>query len=651
MNLIFKQLIILSCFIAFNLQAQEPSFYFEETPVDSFYPGADWTKNLRKMKWGNLVVPENWSQPKGRKIKMAVAILETFGEKANQPPVVFIDGGPGAGGINRLGFWYNHPIRENRDLILVDVRGTGLSTPRLCPDLGSKIFEIFSKNQSVEADNREKIAAAIDCKQDLINREIDISAYHEASIAKDLHALLVTLGHEFWTVYGVSYGTQLAQTYAKLFPNELEAMVLDSPIPNIGKYYEQNTSNYLGSLRKVFAACAQDPHCNQEFPNLEDIYYATIKQLEATPITITVDKEVVNTGQFTYNAEDFKIAIQQALYQKPLIEVLPMLIYAFNEGNKSTLRALVQAFSGALSLDYGLYYCITCNDVIPLNAYQNFIKDATGQDRLKEGLAFYQSDFQVCEKWNGKRSQDTSKLVLDSSDMSAVTAPVLVLSGEFDPITPLHNGLLTKNKFQNAYWLQVPSIGHAPSLIWSGVDPVATFIQSPEVLPETDFSGNKIEFISDIELNGGIVNLANNLNKPDALFLSPLGLAILILVVFVLSYLISLFVRKWRFLGNDVYMKLLITVSSIIGVVVLFGMVFAIQTTASINPYILAFGLPNEYYPLFIMQWIFVFLVLITLVYVFFRLKDVVHLDVIGSVLFSLILVGVYFYYWSFLSF
>jgi hypothetical protein len=75
----------------------------------------------------------------------------------------------------------------------------------------------------------------------------------------------------------------------------------------------------------VFKACASDPNCNSEYPNLEDIYYKVIEALTKSPITVKADKSIIEEETFTYNAEDFKIAIHQALYQKGLIEVLPLL--------------------------------------------------------------------------------------------------------------------------------------------------------------------------------------------------------------------------------------------------------------------------------------------------------------------------------------
>lgn len=61
-------------------------------------------------------------------------------------------------------FWVDHPLRKNHDIILLDLRGTGFSELKLCPDLGKKFFEILSKNQSEEQDVKDKVKVSLECR-------------------------------------------------------------------------------------------------------------------------------------------------------------------------------------------------------------------------------------------------------------------------------------------------------------------------------------------------------------------------------------------------------------------------------------------------------------------------------------------------------
>ncbi|MGX7666325.1 alpha/beta fold hydrolase [Flavobacterium pedocola] len=295
--------------------------------------------------------------------------------------------------------------------------------------------------------------------------------------------------------------------------------------------------NYMNSLEKVFEACENDPNCNKQFPNLENVYYETIDKLSKNPITVEVDKKIIPNGSFTYNAEDFKIAIQQALYNRKLIQVLPLLITEFNKGNKNTLSSFVKAFSGALGLDYGLYYCMSCNEAVPFNSEAKFNENALKYSRLKGGLSFFKSDFKVCDKWNLNSNQNKIKDGL--SNLSKLNIPVLVFSGEFDPITPAANGLVVSKIFKNSYYLNAPVSGHVPSFTKAGMDIIAEFISNPNQKPDFKeiVSKNKVNFITDAKTNGGISNFANSLSEFSPLFFSSLSIALLILLITLLLQL------------------------------------------------------------------------------------------------------------------
>ena len=644
MNFIKKLFFVLYLF-SFSLFSQTNNIKLES--ASSFYPNEDQI-NQEDIVWGYLSVPENWDKPKGIKIKIAVAVLKKISENTDKNPIVYIEGGPGAGGIEGIRSWLNHPLRKNRDIVLMDIRGVGFSEPKLCPDLGKRFLEILATNQNYEKDEQDKAVAALACKRDLISRNIDISTYNSKSIAKDLNALKKVLKHENWNVFGVSYGTQLAQVYANDFPDDIKSLILDSSISDISQYYNRNTTNYSGSLNKVFEACKKDPNCNIQYPNLEQIYYETIVRLEKDPITVQVDKKIIQKGTFTYNAEDFKIAIHQALYQKWLIEVLPLLIYQFNQENKDALSALVAAFSGALGLDYGAYYCVSCTEVIPFNSISEFNQDASKYKKLKGGLSFYKSDFTVCEEWN-KGSEELSFVPNELSDLSVLTAPVLVFSGGFDPITPDSNGKITQAKFKNAFLVNAPNYGHAPSFSRAGYKIIPEFINNPNQKPDTSGFQSKqmVHFVNEVKVNGGVSNFANSLNEFNLLFLSPFLIAVIILLISIFYFLFSLIKNKKDTKTNKI-LKLLIVLTSFLGLFCLVGFILAISNTAALNFYILAFGLPTSYNYLFVIQLLFIGLLVITILYFLFKIRKISDVSIVTSILFSSTLMGIYFYYWGF---
>ncbi|MEM6684657.1 MAG: alpha/beta fold hydrolase, partial [Bacteroidota bacterium] len=197
--------------------------------AETFFPSAD-ILNEDTITWHYLSVPENWEKSETNTIKVAVSVLKNKANNDNAPAVVFIQGGPGASGISTIGSWVNHSLRQENDIVLLDIRGTGYSEPRLCPDLGNEFLAILAKNQTAAKDEEEKTNAAFACKQELIKNGVDTNAYHSISVAKDLEALRKKLGYKNWTVYGASYGTYMAQVYANKYPSAVQSLILDSSI-------------------------------------------------------------------------------------------------------------------------------------------------------------------------------------------------------------------------------------------------------------------------------------------------------------------------------------------------------------------------------------------------------------------------------------
>jgi len=560
----------------------------------TFFPDS---KDLKKdnIDWYRFSVPENWDKANKRKISLAVSVLKSK-TGSEQEPVVFIQGGPGGNTIAEIMFWVDHPLRKDHDIVLVDLRGTGFSQPQLCPDLGKKFFEILSKNQSNEQDVKDKVQVSLACKQDMINQGVDIEAYNSVSVANDLHALKDALKIQTWNVYGVSYGTYISQRYAKIFPKDINTLTLDSSIPNISDYYTSNTQNYMLSLEKLFKYCKDDPKCNKEYPDLEKVYYNTISDLKKNPITVKVDPSVVPSGKFTYNIEDYKIAIQQSLYDKKLLQVLPLLIYQFKEKNRTALSELVNSFSGALSLNYGDYFCFTCNEVIPYNNLQKFDSISSRYERLNGGLSFYRSDFIVCNQWNkNKTSVNFKKMTLKNENAFRV----LILSGGFDPITPSYFAFETAHNFsKNVQIAEGFTYGHGLGYTPAGSNIIRNFIEnkSAEKYLKLYFHKQKIDFKTDIILNAGVVKMTGDINSKQWYYFIPLIISLLVIIVVFIRCLGIIISKSEK--SNFVILGLFLTSLALLLFTISLGL--GINSVLEDNFYLLAFGLPSK--------WSFVFL-------------------------------------------
>ena len=601
-----------------------------------------------KIWWGYLSVPESRNDTNSRYIQIATAIIKNASGNSNAEAIVYIPGGPGGSGILSLRFWLNHPLHNTHDIVLVDLRGTGFSKPRLCKNLGNNLFNILAQNQTSNRDEQEKVKAVTDCKNMLIAEGFDLKAYNSSSIAQDLHELKNRVGYRKWTVFGISYGTFMAKVYANLYPNDISSIILDSPISNITTYYNYNTTGYVRSLFKTFEECLQDSLCNKEYPNLKEKYFETIKNLRKFPITVKAQE--LKSGEFTFNEQDFQITLHQSLYKKKLIEIVPLLIYQFNQRNQDALSNLVTAFSGAFNIDYGFYYGVSCFETLPSNDLSQFERDASQYPYIRSGISFYKSDYTVCKSWNINDNSDVEN-IMDFSRLYASEIPVLIFSGDFDPITPPANGEQLSKLFKSSVWVLASNSGHGPSFSPSGKDVVASFLQGSNGKIRHLFDSASLEFVTSIKMNKGVSNFALSLTNFDIIFFGPFIIAVIILIFSSFFFLYKLFRNhKRNYIVSILFYISIIAVSFfLIGNFVKLTLI--IQDVAKNNPYILAFGLPKEYSyvltgfevasPMFI-------LVIILFLYGLRKIKDQLT---ISLVVFSHLLIIIYLIHWDLISF
>ena len=175
---------------------------------------------------GTLTVPENRATQRGRTIDLRIVLLPATGRDRAPDPVFFIAGGPGSSIVAEAGWLARHPsgLRERRDLVLVDQRGTGGSAPLNCPFYGPR--------DSLQAflGDFMPIDAVRKCRETFA-RERDLSQYTTAVAAQDLDDVRAALGVDRINLSGGSYGTRAAQEYLRRYPTRVRAATLFGLVP------------------------------------------------------------------------------------------------------------------------------------------------------------------------------------------------------------------------------------------------------------------------------------------------------------------------------------------------------------------------------------------------------------------------------------
>ena len=239
---------------------------------------------------GHVSVPANWEAPDGNMIELAVyRVAPTTNFRASEP-VVVLAGGPGQSGINMLLDFVDQDVaylRERSEIIVVDQRGTGFSTPSLvCPDAAA-IKQELATSKNVEASYAAIQKALLACAEDLTARNVSLADYTTANNARDIDAIRQALGVDQWNLFGASYGTTLALTIMRDWPDGVRSAVLDSAVPlQVNRLTEQTYSKGYWPLSRIIENCKADADCHKIIGDIQLPIEAGIARLAKSPIGI-----------------------------------------------------------------------------------------------------------------------------------------------------------------------------------------------------------------------------------------------------------------------------------------------------------------------------------------------------------------------------
>jgi pimeloyl-ACP methyl ester carboxylesterase len=240
---------------------------------------------------GTLRVPADWSKPKGPKINVAVARRPADDPAHRIGTLFFNPGGPGDGGVSYVieaDTFFSDTLRARVDIVSVDPRGVGASTPITCgvPALTPE-YSFFPRTQqefdAMVAHNR---AVAKSCL-----RQTGPLMLHAdtVSVARDHEALRIALGVSQVNWLGLSYGTQLGAQYAQLYPKRTRAMVLDAALEHSGSEV-QLTADGIKTVEEAFDRfaewCDTAADCVLRGQDVAAVYDKLVRDADQNPIPV-----------------------------------------------------------------------------------------------------------------------------------------------------------------------------------------------------------------------------------------------------------------------------------------------------------------------------------------------------------------------------
>gem|GEM_PF-2474832 len=480
---------------------------FWKDPLPRFEAEECWFGELpaRNARCGYLVVAENRREFSTAEVRLPVVLLEPRGGPKHLDPVVYLAGGPGSPtGLDEdslkewAAYFPSIPAVSQRSVILMDQRATGLSEPSLdCPSFSDwpRYLDTLFVPRTVGA-----------CRSRHTKAGVDLTQYTTEAIVEDFIDLRVSVaGGLRWNVWGKSYGTLLALELLRHDGEGVRSALLDGVYPSRFANGLDGLSNRVAAFDRLLDACDTDPACSAAFPALSQQLSALRAELRDVPARIFVKLDRFNQPiRFTIDDSFMLDLLYAALYFTESVQVLPFLIDAAASGHHQAFQKLLPIWDW-LKLDpqfgHVLHWSLECGDNVPLEdgvytqgqgslrmAYES-IPDWTREWMLRAPIAG------ICDAWGIKRKSTLSAEFVRSD------APVLLLSGALDPVTPPSYAEAALDYLPNGHHFVFPGRAHDV-----GADPCARrlmseFLAEPGTRPtDACFEGlGPMEFLTSVD--------------------------------------------------------------------------------------------------------------------------------------------------------
>ena len=393
---------------------------------------------------GELEVWENRAAKAGRKLKLKVVLLPGLSRTSAPDPVFFFAGGPGAGSAKMAGSLKEHfrRLQTDRDIVLVDQRGTGNSNPLNC--------EFKNDDDTVDRTPEEYLAYLKGC---LAKYDADVRLYTTEIAMDDIDDVRAFLGYEKINLYGGSYGTRAAITYVRRHGNRVRSVVIDGVAPPDMRLPLYMPRDGQRALDLIFRDCDADAACRARFPNLRERVHRLFTRLAAKPERIHFRNPRSGKEQdVTVKASMVASAVFNAMYSPELASLLPMLFDRAEKGDYQGLFAMTAGFGGiAEMMSTGMHYSVVCAEDAPRIDRASIAKET---EATFMGAEMVDNRLKPCDFWP-RNPMDAAFYEPLASDV-----PALVLSGELDPVTPPVWGEQVAKQWKNARHFVVPGAGH-----------------------------------------------------------------------------------------------------------------------------------------------------------------------------------------------
>jgi len=393
---------------------------------------------------GKLTVFENRETRSGRTIDLNIVVLPALDQKTKAEPLFDLAGGPGASSVDRADFYAGpgKEYRRGRDVVCVDQRGTGKSN-RL--SISREKTPQYYLSEMFPVDYVKEMRHALE-------KRADLTKYTTSIAMDDLDDVRTWLGYDRINLFGGSYGTQAALVYMRRHPDHVRSAILLAVAPTDLKMPLHHSESAARAMDLLLSECEQDSACHAAFPQIRDDWNNVLAQLEKQPARVEYSPPGKSAPTIVEIQRGvFAEKIRTWMYRRDQAARIPMIVH--HAANGDFVPFLQQAVAPSIP-DFvadGMYLSVTCAEDVP------FINREEAA-QLTAGNPF--GNYRVFQQTRACGMWPRGEIPTDFLEPVSSNAPVLIFSGNMDPVTPPKYGEEVAKHLRNSRHIIIAEAGH-----------------------------------------------------------------------------------------------------------------------------------------------------------------------------------------------
>lgn len=397
-----------------------------------------------------------------RKIDIHYAVLPALRDNFPGEAILAIAGGPGQSAMD-LAAHFNRILsdaRRERDILLIDQRGTGRSNKLNCQQMDS-IEQLSFDDQNLDLKKETE-----KCKASLV---ADLNGYHSMKALADIEVIRQKLGYKNLHVFGTSYGTRMVQLYMRHYPDVVSSAIMDGLVPlsqnvlAVGESVDQ-------SLELLFQQCENQEACQQRYPDLRQDFKSLLSGVAGQTLLQGVKHPISAEGAaLRLTRSKLNGVLRLALYSQQARSLLPYAIDRLKLGDSGPVLGLFGMTLSGFDMAMGMHAAIICAEDWPRLSED----DRAAMKNSLIGEDMINALDVSCPIWGVEPQLGEFSSAIESD------IPSLLLSGHYDPATPPAWAKTMESQLSNSKHIIFPNATHAVAGHTCADKLIADFISDP----------------------------------------------------------------------------------------------------------------------------------------------------------------------------